>query len=73
MATTDAPRTYPLYKYVPSLAAAVLFCVLFGITTLFHIWQIARKRVYFMIPFAIGGVCKSSYHFRTGDAANEYD
>ncbi|PLB40757.1 RTA1 domain-containing protein [Aspergillus candidus] len=48
--------TYYLWKYVPSIPAAVIFALLFLLPTLFHIWKICKTRARFCIPFAIGGV-----------------
>ncbi|KAH7080172.1 RTA1 like protein-domain-containing protein [Paraphoma chrysanthemicola] len=55
MAATKGHRTYPLYKYDPSLAAAVIFCILFLLTTILHTYQMWRKRTWFLIPLVIGG------------------
>ena len=49
---------YYVWKYVPSMAAAVIFLVLFFLATIIHFWKIFRKRVRFTLPFAIGGLCK---------------
>lgn len=45
------------YFYQPSLAAATLFFVLFGIAALLHVYQVARSKTWFMIPFVIGAAC----------------
>jgi hypothetical protein len=58
MADNSGPRTYPLYRYAPSLAAAIILCILFCLATLLHLWQMIRKRVWFLTPFVIGGFCK---------------
>ncbi|OQE46065.1 hypothetical protein PENCOP_c001G08989 [Penicillium coprophilum] len=47
--------TYTLYNYDPSEVAAIIFVVLFGLTTLVHIFQMIRTRSWFFIPFTIGG------------------
>lgn len=58
--TTPAaePAPYIFYRYDPSLAAAVLFIVLFGIATLLHSFQLLRKRTWYFLPFVIGGFCE---------------
>ncbi|KAL4982061.1 putative RTA1 domain protein [Aspergillus falconensis] len=43
------------YRYDPSEAAAILFTVLFAITTFVHLYQLVRHRTWFFIPFLIGG------------------
>ncbi|KAI4759835.1 hypothetical protein E4T52_14871 [Aureobasidium sp. EXF-3400] len=44
------------YAYKPSLAAAVVFIVLFFLTVILHIYQISRTRSWFWIPFITGGI-----------------
>ncbi|KAF2120651.1 RTA1 like protein-domain-containing protein [Lophiotrema nucula] len=51
---------YVFYHYHPSLPAAAVFVVLFGISTLLHIWQSFSKRAWFMIPFIIGGLFETT-------------
>lgn len=50
-----------LYYYTPSSAAAGIFIVLFGISTVYHFYQLMRTRTWFMIPFLIGGLRKFFY------------
>jgi hypothetical protein len=52
--------TWTLYYYTPSAAAAGIFVGLFGVFTVHHFYQILRTRTWFMIPFLIGGIRKSS-------------
>ncbi|KAK6511285.1 hypothetical protein TWF481_000206 [Arthrobotrys musiformis] len=49
------PNVY-LWKYLPSIPAAAIFLVLFAVVTIFHLWRSVRARVWFCIPFAIGGI-----------------
>jgi hypothetical protein len=49
---------FVFYYYDPSTAAAVIFTVLFGLNSLLHLYQLVRTRTWFMIPFAIGAICK---------------
>jgi len=44
------------YQYTPSLAAAVIFCASFCITTVFHLYQMIPTRTWYWIPFVVGGV-----------------
>jgi hypothetical protein len=46
---------YYLWKYVPSVAAAAIFCLAFAIATAGHVWRIWKTRAWMAIPFAIGG------------------
>ncbi|KAM0268533.1 hypothetical protein ACHAQH_009963, partial [Verticillium albo-atrum] len=46
---------YYLWKYMPSLVAAIIFLVLFLLLSLAHTWKLIRHRSWFCLPFAIGG------------------
>lgn len=50
---------YVFYHYHPSLPAAIIFIILFAISTVFHVYQIVWKRTWYFIPLAVGGVCES--------------
>jgi len=51
---------YYLWQYVPSIAAAVIFLLLFlGMTALIS-WRMFKTKTWFCLPFAIGGFCKLS-------------
>jgi hypothetical protein len=50
--------TFKLFKYHPSTAAAVIFLVLFGLTTLLHFYQMIRTRTWYFIVFCLGGLCQ---------------
>ena len=50
---------FALYRYYPSLTAAILFIVLFILATSIHLYQLIRTRTWFMIPLLVGGFCKS--------------
>ncbi|QSZ29512.1 hypothetical protein DSL72_004026 [Monilinia vaccinii-corymbosi] len=47
---------YMLYHYEPSLAAAVVFVGLFGVSAILHIYQLITKRTWYFIPFVIAGI-----------------
>ncbi|KAJ5343181.1 RTA-like protein [Penicillium brevicompactum] len=47
---------YYLWKYVPSLPAAVIFLVLFFLATLLHFWKLYRTKAWFCWAFALGGL-----------------
>ncbi|KAL5003686.1 RTA1 like protein-domain-containing protein [Aspergillus recurvatus] len=47
--------TWAYYRYYPSEAAAILFTVLFVLTTMVHLYQLLRHRTWFFIPFVVGG------------------
>ncbi|EXJ84197.1 hypothetical protein A1O3_04864 [Capronia epimyces CBS 606.96] len=45
-----------LWKYVPSLVLSIVFTALFGIATIAHTWRMVRSRMWFCIPFVVGGL-----------------
>lgn len=47
-----------LYKYEPSLVAAVIFAALFGLTTALHLYQRIRAHTKYFNAFIVGGICK---------------
>lgn len=53
---SDQMSNFRFYYYEPSMAAAAVLAVLFGLATLVHSYQLARSRTWFMIPFVIGGI-----------------
>jgi len=55
----NALSAFKYYYYEPSMPAAIIFIVLFGLTTILHIAQMAATRTWFMIPFVIGGIRES--------------
>jgi hypothetical protein len=48
-----------LWHYVPSLPAAITFATLFGLATIAHGWKMLTTRMWFCLPFVIGGICAS--------------
>ncbi|GFN20335.1 RTA1 domain-containing protein [Aspergillus tubingensis] len=56
---------YYLWEYVPSIAASVIFLLLFLAPTLFHVWKAWKTHARFCIPFILGGVFEViGYAFR---------
>ncbi|KAL5592669.1 hypothetical protein FOBRF1_006890 [Fusarium oxysporum] len=47
---------YHLYHYDPSLAAAVIFIILFTATTILHFFQMIQTRTWFFLTFSCGGI-----------------
>lgn len=52
----DAAWSY--YRYEPSVAGAVIFCLLFGFTTGIHAFQMYTTRTWYLTVLVIGGLCK---------------
>ncbi|KAM3529796.1 hypothetical protein MY4038_005247 [Beauveria bassiana] len=51
----DGHIDFKLYRYVPSLPAAVVSLAVFGLLTILHTWRLVRARAYYFTAFAIGG------------------
>ncbi|KAK6844018.1 Rtm1p [Apiospora arundinis] len=47
---------FALYRYTPSLEAAIFGIGVFALVTIFHMWRMIRGRVFYFTPFVIGGV-----------------
>ncbi|KAH8426782.1 RTA1 domain-containing protein [Aspergillus melleus] len=47
---------FELYRYTPSLAAGILFLILFTLTTVYHLYQVICMRSSYMLVFVTGGV-----------------
>ncbi|KAI9041877.1 RTA1 domain-containing protein [Aspergillus affinis] len=47
---------FKLYRYTPSLAAAILFIVLFVLITAYHLYQVIRAKSWYFLIFVVGGV-----------------
>lgn len=45
------------WSYNPSPAAALLFAILFGIATIYHIFIVFRRHVWHFLPLVVGGGC----------------
>jgi hypothetical protein len=48
----------PSYGYVPSLAAGIVFCSLFGIAMALHVFQTTWKQLWWTYVFAIGSLSR---------------
>ncbi|KAL3463755.1 RTA1 like protein-domain-containing protein [Aspergillus heterothallicus] len=47
---------YYLWEYIPSIAASIIFFLLFLVPTIFHTWKAWKTRARFCIPFCLGGL-----------------
>ncbi|KAH6673911.1 RTA1 like protein-domain-containing protein [Plectosphaerella plurivora] len=56
MPTLQTHNGYPLWRYIPSLPAAIVFAAVFGVLTIAHTWRMFRHRMWFCIPFVVGGL-----------------
>ncbi|EXK78735.1 hypothetical protein FOQG_16608 [Fusarium oxysporum f. sp. raphani 54005] len=44
-----------LWSYVPSIPAAVTFIIVFLVLSIAHTWKMIQNRLWFCIPFVVGG------------------
>ncbi|KAG9227941.1 RTA1 like protein-domain-containing protein [Amylocarpus encephaloides] len=51
----EGEHDFGVWNYLPSVAAAVIFVILFSGSTIFHCFQIFKKKSFFFVPFALGG------------------
>lgn len=61
-ATNPDAFDFKLYRYDPSLPAAIVSVVVFAILTVLHTWRLFRVRAYYFTAFTIGGICMSPFH-----------
>ena len=54
----EAAFDFRLYRYTPSLPAAIVSAAVFGILTTFHTWRLWRARAFYFTAFTIGGLCE---------------
>ena len=62
---------FKLYRYNPSIAAAIIFTVAFTLTTMLHTYQMIRTRTWFYIPFLAGGVFEMTGYVGRAISASE--
>lgn len=53
---------WALYRFAPSMAAAVVFAIMFLLVTIVHVFQMIRTRTWYLTPFCLGGACESKEH-----------
>lgn len=58
MSDSEEYIDFQLYRYDPNLAAAVIFVVLFVLTTVCHLYQLIKSRSWYFIAFVLGGICE---------------
>lgn len=52
------PGYNPAYGYVPSLAAGIVFCILFGLSMSGHLFQSIRKKRWTSYVLTVGAASK---------------
>ena len=62
----DKHPEFKYYEYDPSIAAACIFAVIFGLLTIWHMVLIAKHKTWYFIPLIIGGLCTSLGYLNEG-------
>ncbi|KAL5335193.1 RTA1 like protein-domain-containing protein [Aspergillus crustosus] len=62
---------YYLWEYVPSMAASIIFLLLFLAATSFHCWKAWKTGARFCIPFCIGGLFEVIGYGGRADCTNK--
>ncbi|KAF4478567.1 hypothetical protein FAGAP_12319 [Fusarium agapanthi] len=63
---------FKLFRYTPSLPAAIIAAVIFAILSCLHIWRLGKARAWYFIPFAVGGAFETiGYAARTVSHKNQ--
>ena len=57
--TSTDTEAYALFPYDPSKVGAILFAVLFSLSTIYHLFQMIRGRAWFYTAFVIGSISTS--------------
>lgn len=55
---------FKLYRYTPSLPAAIVFVIAFAGLSVLHTWKLMKHRAYYFTAFTVGGYCKSLFDRR---------
>lgn len=63
---------FKLYRYTPSLGAAIVFIICFGICASLHAWKIFQKRIFYFIPVLVGSLCKHGLELPPSLEANNH-
>jgi hypothetical protein len=58
MRIPTSEAVFEFYRYTPSIIVAVVFIVLFSITTVLHIYQLLRTKTWSFLPLTLGGLCR---------------
>ncbi|KAF2485666.1 RTA1 like protein-domain-containing protein [Neohortaea acidophila] len=56
MPTLETHNGYALWHYIPSIAAAIIFAILFFAVTSYNVFRMIKSRAWFCIPLCIGGL-----------------
>ncbi|KAI1473360.1 hypothetical protein K445DRAFT_342956 [Daldinia sp. EC12] len=68
----DEAPSFVFYQYKPSMAAAIIFIVLFAISTILHLKVLFQKRTWYFIPFVIGCLFEAVGYIGRAMSSPEY-
>ncbi|TVY60215.1 Protein RTM1 [Fusarium oxysporum f. sp. cubense] len=71
LAAGDGDAIFKLYRYDPSMAAAVIFIILFLSVTTLHTYQLVRTKTWFFCCFVIGGYMQVIGYIGRAVSSNE--
>ncbi|RAL14297.1 RTA1 domain-containing protein [Aspergillus homomorphus CBS 101889] len=71
MSSNNEAAVFAFYRYNPSMAGAVIFTILFTITTVWHVVQLCRTQTWFFIPFTVGGIFEIIGYIGRGLSSHE--
>ncbi|TDZ16353.1 Protein RTA1 [Colletotrichum orbiculare MAFF 240422] len=54
--SSEAAFDFQLYRYTPSLAAAVVSVIVFAALTVLHTWRLWKAKAFYFTAFTVGGV-----------------
>jgi hypothetical protein len=57
MAVLETYKGVYLWKYLPSVPAAIIFAILYALPTVALVYKMSKHRTWFTIPFVLGGFC----------------
>ncbi|KAH6989122.1 RTA1 like protein-domain-containing protein [Ilyonectria sp. MPI-CAGE-AT-0026] len=60
-----------IYKYTPSKVAAVIFVVLFALSSIVHIWQMTKTKTWYLSALIVGCILQACGYI--GRAANTFE
>lgn len=48
---------FSFYRYTPTVAAAAIFCILFLLSSILHLFQMCKTRCWYLTPLVVGCFC----------------
>ncbi|KAF3066399.1 Protein RTA1 [Daldinia childiae] len=64
--------SFVFYRYQPSMAAAVIFIIIFAISSILHVKVLFQKRIWYFIPFVVGCLFETVGYVGRAMSSREY-